>query len=101
MRLTENQSEIIRLAVKKAFGINAQAWLLNHCMDFSRHDEAIHLLIYPDPSVRNNLLHRKSSLLNQLEQTFRQQKIKIAVEGCDQEETYLPVKFAHKTSIRL
>jgi len=101
MRLTENQAAIIRLAVKKAFGTSAQAWLLNYCMDSSRRDEAINLFIHPDPSVTNNLSYRKNSLLNQLEQTFCQQKIEIAVEGCDQEGTYLPVHFAHKTGIRL
>ncbi len=101
MRLTENHAQIIRLAVTKAFGTNAQVWLLGDYKNFRRCDEIINLLICPDPAASNHLLYRKSSLLTQLEQTIDQYKVEVTLEECDSEEILLPVQLTHKTGIRL
>ncbi|MBK6618137.1 MAG: hypothetical protein WAT53_05640 [Nitrosomonas sp.] len=101
MRLTENYAQIVRLAVTKAFGANAQVWLLGDYKNFKCCDEIIHLLVCPDPAVSNHLLRRKSSLLAQLEQTIGQYKVEVTLEECDSEETCFPVQLTHKTGIRL
>ncbi len=99
MKLTENQAAHIRQAVMETFGTGTQVWLTGYHRDTNLCENAIKLLVCPDPAINRDLLHCRVSLLNQLEQAFGKYKIDITIES--DPETQSPVRAAHNTSIRL
>jgi uncharacterized protein len=99
MRLTENQIESIRHAVKENFGSGTQVWLFGSCVDDSKRGGDIDLLVCPNPENMDDLLRKKIRLLGQFERALGERKIDIVVERSTDSRPIIQV--AHQTGISL
>ena len=103
MRLTPEQSEIIRQAAVAAFGAGARVWLFGSRVDDDKRGGDIDLLVQPAASDESGEdqapLARKLRLQGLLERQLGERKIDIVIEApCD---TRPIVQIAHATGIRL
>lgn len=106
MRLTAQQSEIIRQATATAFGADARVWLFGSRVDDHKRGGDIDLLVQPSESGGNSAedpatatLTRKLRLLGLLERQLGERKIDVIIEAPD--DTRPIVQIAHTTGIQL
>jgi predicted nucleotidyltransferase len=106
MRLSPEQSEIIRQATATAFGADARVWLFGSRIDDHKRGGDIDLLIQPPASggepekaPETTTLTRKLRLLGLLERQLGERKIDVIIEAPD--DTRPIVQVAHATGVRL
>jgi predicted nucleotidyltransferase len=106
MRLTPEQSEIIRQASETAFGAQTHVWLFGSRVDDAKRGGDIDLLVQPPASVSKpgedrsaTTLNRKLHLLGLIERQLGERKIDIIIETPG--DTRPIVQIAHATGIRL
>ena len=98
MRLTGEQTEVIRAAVREVYGEDSRLWLFGSRVDDERRGGDIDLLVRPDSSG-DYLLMDKIRLLGKLERGLGERKIDIVIETPDDQRAI--VKIAHENGIRL
>ena len=99
MRLTAEQAEIIRIAVREVYGEDSRLWLFGSRVDDARRGGDIDLLGRPDSRIGGYALMDKIRLLGKLERDLGERKIDIVIETPDDQMPI--VKIAHETGIRL
>lgn len=106
MRLTPEQSEIIRQATATAFGADARVWLFGSRVDDRKRGGDIDLLVQPaasggeaDKDPATATLTRKLRLLGLLERQLGERKIDVIIETPG--DTRPIVQIAHATGIQL
>ncbi len=106
MRLTPEQSEIIRKAAETTFGAETRVWLFGSRVDDHKRGGDIDLLIQAptrdnepgeDPATAN--LRRKLRLLGLLERQLGERRIDVIIEAPG--DTRPIVRVAHATGVRL
>ena len=98
MRLTADQAEVIRTAVREVYGEDSRLWLFGSRVDDTRRGGDIDLLVRPDSSGGYALMD-KIRLLGKLERGLGERKIDIVIETQDDQRPI--VKIAHERGIRL
>lgn len=110
MRLTPEQSEIIRQATATAFGADARVWLFGSRVDERKRGGDIDLLVQPSASGSESgedpgddpataTLTRKLRLLGLLERQLGERKIDVIIETPGDSRPI--VQIAHATGIQL
>ena len=98
MRLTAEQAEVIRVAVREVYGEDSRLWLFGSRVGDARRGGDIDLLVRPDTSGGYALMD-KIRLLGKLERGLGERKIDIVIETPDDQRPI--VKIAHESGIRL
>ena len=98
MRLTAEQAEVIRTAVREVYGEDSRLWLFGSRVDDARRGGDIDLLVRPDSSGSYALMD-KIRLLGKLERSLGERKIDIVIEAQDDQRPI--VKIAHESGIQL
>ena len=98
MRLTAEQAEVIRSAVREIYGEDSRLWLFGSRVDDARRGGDIDLLVRPD-SNGGYVLMDKIRPLGKLERGLGKRKIDIVIETPDDQRAI--VKIAHERGIRL
>jgi len=98
MRLTADQAEVIRTAVREVYGEDSRLWLFGSRVDDTRRGGDIDLLVRPDSSGGYALMD-KIRLLGKLERGLGERKIDIVIETQDDQRPI--VRIAHERGIRL
>ena len=98
MRLTADQAEVIRTAVREVYGEDSRLWLFGSRVDDTRRGGDIDLLVRPD-SGGGYALMDKIRLLGKLERGLGERKIDIVIETPDDQRAI--VKIAHERGIPL
>ena len=99
MRITADQAEVIRTAVREVYGEDSRLWLFGSRVDDTRRGGDIDLLVRPDSSGGGHTLMDKIRLLGKLERGLGERKIDIVIETQDDQRPI--VKIAHESGIRL
>lgn len=106
MRLTPEQSEIIRQATAAAFGADARVWLFGSRVDDHKRGGDIDLLVQPaanggetDEDPATATLTRKLRLLGLLERQLGERRIDVIIEAPG--DTRPIVRIARATGVRL
>jgi len=99
MRLTAEQTEVIRIAVREIYGEDSRLWLFGSRVDDERRGGDIDLLVRPDSSGGGYALMDKIRLLGKLERGLGERKIDIVIETPDDQRPI--VKIAHERGIQL
>ncbi|MDP2831769.1 MAG: nucleotidyltransferase domain-containing protein [Pseudomonadota bacterium] len=99
MRLTPEQSEIIRHAARETFGPETQVWLFGSRVDDGKRGGDIDLLIQPALPRMATALTDKLRLLGALERRLGERRIDVIIEAPG--DTRPIVQIAHATGIRL
>ena len=99
MRLTAEQREVIRSAVREIYGENSRLWLFGSRVDDERRGGDIDLLVRPDSSGGGYALMDKIRLLGKLERGIGERKIDVVIETPDDQRTI--VRIAHERGIPL
>ena len=99
MRLTAEQREVIRNAVREVYGEDSRLWLFGSRVDDARRGGDIDLLVRPDTSSGGHTLMDKVRLLGKLERGLGERKIDILIETPDDQRPI--VKIAHESGISL
>ena len=99
MRLTAEQREVIRSAVREIYGENSRLWLFGSRVDDERRGGDIDLLVRPDSSSCGYALMDKIRLLGKLERGIGERKIDVVIETPDDQRTI--VRIAHERGIPL
>lgn len=97
MRLSPEQSRIIRQAAQQAFGPDTEIWLFGSRVDDNKRGGDIDLLLRPQLSDR--VIARKLDLLRLLERQLGERKIDILIEMPG--DTRPIVRLAHETGVLL
>jgi predicted nucleotidyltransferase len=99
MRLTAEQTEVIRGAVREVYGEDSRLWLFGSRVDDERRGGDIDLLVRPNSVSGCYTLMDKIRLLGKLERGLGERKIDVIVETPDDQRPI--VKIAHESGIQL
>lgn len=99
MRLTANQTHIIRQAVRETFGENAQVTLFGSRVDDKQQGGDIDLLVTAQVDDAMQGLKKKIALLNKLEKQLGERKIDVLIEMANDDRPIIQI--AHTTGVRL
>lgn len=98
MRLTQQQTDCIRNALHRHFGLKAEVWLFGSRVDDRARGGDIDLLILPETDTEAPF-DRKVRFLVELEQTLGERRIDVVIEH--PEDPRPIVSIAHQRGVKL
>ena len=98
MRITSFERQIIKLHVKKHFGMNADVYLFGSRADNNRKGGDIDLYITTDMPA-SEIIRRKINLLVDLEKSIGEQKIDVVINNRTKQKPFYEI--AEKEGVKL
>lgn len=99
MRLSHEQTEVIRNAVTDIYGKDSKLWLFGSRVNDNRRGGDIDLLVRPGSIAGRHNLMDKIRLLGRLERELGERKVDIVIETSNDQRAI--VRIAHETGIPL